>query len=280
MPPLPLRLIAALPLPLLHFAGTLLGLLLWLVPNRQRQISADNLQRCFPDLTPAARRRLLRRSLIESGKGVTELPLLLFAPPQRVLPLLREVEHEQLLIDALAQQQGVIACTPHLGCWELAGLYLSHRFGITTLYRPPRLRRFEALLRTARERCGATLVPTNQRGVRALYQTLNRGGLVGVLPDQDPRAAGICVPLFGVPANTMTLLPRLIQRSGAAVVFGYAERLSWGRGYRLHILAPPAAIADGDPAIAARALNQGVERCINATPTQYLWSYQRFKGCR
>jgi KDO2-lipid IV(A) lauroyltransferase len=44
---------------------------------------------------------------------------------------------------------------------------------------------------------------------------------------------GEWVPFFGRPAYTMTLIGRLQESTGAAIVFCWAERLTQGRGFRL-----------------------------------------------
>jgi KDO2-lipid IV(A) lauroyltransferase len=75
----------------------------------------------------------------------------------------------------------------------------------------------------------------------------------------------------------MTLLPRLAHKSGAAMLYCFAERLSWGRGFRLHFLPAPAAIAGDDVTAAATALNEGVEECVRIAPAQYQWAYKRFR---
>ena len=80
-----LRLLARLPLPLLHGMGNLLGWLSWLVPNPNKTVTQRNLELCFPDLMPAARRTLARRTLTETGKALLETPLLWLAPGERVL---------------------------------------------------------------------------------------------------------------------------------------------------------------------------------------------------
>lgn len=276
--PWPARLLARLPLRLLHLLGALGGLLVWWLPNRHRRVTLRNVALCFPELSAAERRRLARRSLVETGKTLAEMPRVWFGAREAVLGLIREVQGEELLERALASG-GVVAVTPHLGNWELAGLYLSARFGgITSLYRPPRREGLAPLLRHARERFGAQLVPTDASGVRSLYRTLREGRLAGLLPDQEPRSGGAFAPFFGRPALTMTLLPRLLHKSGAAVVFGFAERLPQGRGFRIRYFAAPAGLAAADPAAAAAALNRGVEQCVRARPEQYMWSYKRFKS--
>ena len=105
------------------------------------------------------------------------------------------------------------------------------------------------------------------------------GGVVGILPDQEPKQGeGEFAPFFGRPALTMVLLSRLAQRTGATVLFAFAERLPKGEGYVLHFLPAPEGIADPDLPTAVAAMNRGVENCIRLAPTQYQWHYKRFSA--
>jgi KDO2-lipid IV(A) lauroyltransferase len=149
---------------------------------------------------------------------------------------------------------------------------------MTSLYRPPRQAYLGKLIRQGRERAGASLVPTDAGGVRALYKALGRGELIAILPDQDPdRAAGVFAPFFGVQANTMTLLSRLASKSDATVLMAYAERLANGEGYHLHFENTEDALADTDTLLATTQLNHAVEQCALQHPAQYQWAYKRFK---
>jgi KDO2-lipid IV(A) lauroyltransferase len=272
-----LRFCAHLPLPLLHGLGVLLGWLAWLTPNRLRRVAATNIAVCFPDWDPAARARLLRRNLAETGKAVMELGPLWFRAGSRVLKLVREVEGEEAWLRSLQQGRGGIGITPHLGAWEIAGLYISSRRPATILYRPSKVD-IDAVLVAGRERLGARMVATDSRGVRRLFQALRAGELVCVLPDQDPgREAGIFAPFFGQAANTMVLLSRLAMKNNSPVSLGYAERLSWGRGYRITIEPLPPVVGEGPLEVSVAAVNAAVEKAVRRCPEQYLWSYKRFK---
>jgi len=273
-----LRLCALLPLPALHALGAGAGWLLSLFPNEARRITRVNIARCLPELGAADQRRLVRRSLVETGKTAAETGPLWLWSRDRILHLVQGVSGEDLLEEALAAGRGVILAAPHLGAWELMGLYSSLRHPITSLYRPPRMGGLDALMKGARERLGATLVPADAAGVRALLKALRRGELLGILPDQEPRYGnGVFSPFFGLPAYTMTLLARLAQQSGAPIFIAYAERLAAGHGYRLHFqpLAPMATEATVEEITAA--VNAGVEACVRRLPQQYQWSYKRFK---
>lgn len=273
-----LRACAALPLPFAHAVGTAIGWGLILIPNELRRISRINIPLCLPELKPAQQKRLIRTSLIESGKTMTEAGALWLWPDARLLALVKNTRGEEHLRTALTTGKGAILAVPHLGAWEMIGLYCSAHYPMTSLYRPPRLVEMDDVVRHGRERFGAKLVPADAGGVRALYQALHRGELVGMLPDQEPGAGnGIFAPLFGVRANTMVLLSRLAIKTGAAVIFGFAERLPRGQGYRLHFIPAPPAINEEPLEQSVAVMNMMAERLVRQKPEQYQWGYRRFR---
>ncbi|MCP5419427.1 MAG: lysophospholipid acyltransferase family protein [Gammaproteobacteria bacterium] len=268
---------ARLPLPMVHALGALFGWLLCWLPNAPRRIAQANLRRCFPRWSEAQRRHLLRRNLQETGKTMLELGPLWLWRGERVLQLIQSVSGEDAWQAALARGRGGIAMTPHLGAWEVAGLYVASRYPITILYRPGRLG-IDDLIRTGRERMGGCAVATDAAGVRALYRALQAGEVLGILPDQDPgREAGIFAPFFGQPANTMVLLSRLAMKYRCPVFILVAERLPRGRGFRLRFEALPAVVGEGPLEASVASVNAAVEQAVRRIPEQYLWAYKRFK---
>lgn len=273
-----IRLSSRLPLRLSQALGGMLGWLLFWIPNPLRREARDNLARCLHELPPAQRRRLLRRSLAETGKAALEAGRLWSLSPEQARTLLVAVDGAEAVDAARAAGRGVIIAAPHLGSWEMAGQFGSLRWGIWNLYRPPRISALEPLLQAGRTRLGGRLVRADTAGVKTLFRVLHSGGVIGILPDQDPGPEhGVRAPFFGIPATTMRLLPRLAHRTGAALFIAWCERLPRGRGYHLHIRPLSAAVADRDPVVAATALNRAVEACVRARPEQYQWSYRRFR---
>lgn len=273
-----LRLAAVLPLPLAHGAGALLGRLAGWLPGRARRVTARNLELCLPELSARERRCLLRRSLVETGKTLAEIPRIWCGDLDAALGSVNAVTGEEPVRAAMAAGRGVIIAGPHLGAWEILGHYLARRYPVTFLFRPARQAWLNRLMCQGRERSGGKLVPTDSHGVRTLFKRLAQGEMIGILPDQDPGyKSGVFVPFFGVPAITMTLLSKLAARSGALVVVTYAERLPGNRGYRVHFEPVDDAIYDPDPTVSAMALNRAVEQAVRRLPEQYQWSYKRFR---
>jgi len=275
---LAIHILALLPFRISYALGTVLGYLVYLIPNSLHKPTRTNIELCFPDLNQQQRARLIKQSFIELGRVAVETGALLLWSKRRTLDLVKKVSGEELIQQAFKNGKGIIIAAPHLGAWEMIGLYCSSKNPMTSLYRPLRMEKLNPFVRKARQRMGATLVPTDASGVRALYKAVAQNQMIGILPDQDPGdEGGVFAPFFGVPANTMTLLPRLMQKTGAPAIISYAERLPRGQGFHVHFLPAPIDSHCDDLQQAAAALNLGVEKCVRQSPAQYQWSYKRFK---
>lgn len=272
-----LRLAGILSLRQAQRLGAALGAVFMMIPNSLKTTAARNISLCFRESSDIEREALLRAHLVEFGKTVCEVPLIWKITPEVLKKVVTETSGAQDLTQALNAGHGVVIAAPHLGAWELVGLFCSQLAPMTSLYRPPQLAALDEPIRRARERFGARLVPTDKRGVRALLDALNRGEMIGILPDQDPgRDNGVFAPFFGLQANSMTLLTRLVARKQTAVFVTFAERLPNAKGYRLHFRrlesGQYASIEQG-----VAALNEAIVAAIRLAPAQYLWTYKRFK---
>ena len=271
------RLVGRLPLRALHGIGATVGWLIWVMHASPRRRAQVTLSLAITQIG-AETRQLLRASLVESGKALLEVAKIWNGNPAAALGLVRDVRGAELFDAALREGRGLIVAAPHLGCWELLNFWLCSRTPIAIAYRPPRMPALEPLLLKARGALAPEQVPAEgASGVRKLFKRLSSGGVLGILPDQQPKQGdGEFAPFFGTQALTMVLLSRLARRTGASVLFAFAERLPRGAGYRIHILPSPPGIADAELPTAVAALNRGVEQCVRLAPAQYQWSYKRY----
>lgn len=271
------KLLARLPLPVLHSIGIALGWLVYLAPGRHSARMRNNVFEsglCTPGRDC---RRLLRRAIGESGKAIVELIPVWLRPFDQVVKLVRGTSGWQHIDQARAAGKGIILIGPHVGCFEIINLYYASLHPFTAMYKPPRKPVLAALMLAGRQRGQATLVPTDLSGVRAQLAALKRREAIGILPDQVASGGdGVWAPFFGRPAYTPTLVASLQRKTDAAAFFIAAERLSWGRGYHLHVFPLDAPLPEDKTAAAVR-INQGVEDVVRRFPAQYLWSYNRHK---
>ena len=271
-----LRAASTLPLRFWQALGATLGRLFWRVPTRKRAIVQVNLACVRPQLDKVTREKLSRESLIETGKSLLEV-FGVWTRIERVLGAVREVRGQGLFDAALDSGKGLILCAPHLGSWEVANYWVGARTPFATFYTQPRYPQLELLLRALREGGASIQFPIDDSGVRRVFRHLGNGGVVSIMPDHVPRSGGIVAPFFGVPALTMTLLPRLLRRTQANVLMLFVERLPRSAGFIIHFREPPAALRDPDLPTACAALNAAVEQCVQLAFAQYQWNYKRFK---
>jgi Kdo2-lipid IVA lauroyltransferase/acyltransferase len=267
-----------LPLRINHTLGGLIGWLLWLLPTREKNTTCINLAKCFPEKSQEWRNDIARKSLIETGKTLTESPVLWYASKERIRSLVTGISEMQTVDRAIDLGRGAILVSPHIGSWEMTGLYSASLYPMTSLYQKPKIKELDQLLKQARQTTGSTLVPTTPGGLKQLNRALANRECIGILPDQEPKGAGgVFAPFFGIQAYTMTLLTRLASAQKTPIIFSFAERLPKGKGYNFHIVVPDEEIYDPDPELAATALNAAVEKIIRIRPEQYMWNYKRFK---
>ena len=129
-----LHLFALLSLKTVHRISTGVARIIMRYPSlRINKITHTNINLCFPQ-----NQALITESLIETCKTFGEMGALWLWKKDKVLELVRAVSGDSYLQAAVQRGKGVILLTPHLGAWELIGLYTATRYTLTVLYRPPK----------------------------------------------------------------------------------------------------------------------------------------------
>ncbi len=269
------RLIGLLPLSWLRWAGAALGRLNYALDSRETRVTRRNLELIGLAGTPAARERCTRELMRSTGQTLLETLAVWTRPRHRVLALVREVHGEALYAEARARGKGVLLAVPHYGNWELVIECLAARGPFSLVYRVPDSASADRFLQLARGGDNVRLVPAEATAMRPLLRALQNGETVGITPDHQPKeGGGEFAPFYGRPALTLSLIAKLAQRTGAPVLFAYAERC--GDGFSLHFEAEEPALHDADLSVALAAMNRRVQAIADRDFRQYQWTYKRF----
>lgn len=272
-----LQLISFLPLGLARLFGRILGRLMVRFSVQSYRVAKINIAQCFPKLDEQEVAELAAARMAHFGQALFETPGLWRRSSDWLQTKILSVEGEHLLRNALENDRGTILLVPHQGNWEVVGLWVAKFTQMTSLFQPPKMPKLGDWIKSARQRTGAHLVPTNVRGVAALVKALQRGETTAILPDQQPPAnSGEFAPLFDIQALTMTLPYNLLKRSSSQIIFACALREQGG--WRLHFFDARQDIYSPDLRSSLSAMNEDIEAIANLATDQYQWEYKRFRA--
>ncbi len=273
-----LWLIVQLPYPALLWTGRALGALMYRVAGDRRRIARRNLELCFPEMTAAERKHLLKENFASTGIAFFEMAMSWWWSRKR-LASLAHIEGLEHLQQAQREGRGVILMALHFTTLEIGAALLGQKHTIDGMYREHKNPLFDYIQRQGRERHNLDSLAIEREDVRGMLKLLRSGRAIWYAPDQDYGAKqSIFVPLFGIQAATVTATSKFARLGKALVVPFTQERLADGSGYRLVIHAP----LEGFPGETEEAdclrINQWIESVLREHPEQYLWAHRRFKS--
>jgi KDO2-lipid IV(A) lauroyltransferase len=276
-----LPLLRALPHRFALSVGAALGTLAWFLAPRQRRLALEHLAIAFPEMNAAWRRSVGRRSFANLGRSALETALAqkLQMHLARVVQL--APEDEALLRAAHAEGKGVIVVSCHVGNWELFARRIA-AVGLpsATVAKEAQDPRLTALLEETRAGAGVRVFWRGQGfAARDMLRFVRRGGLLGILIDQDTRVAGHFVPFFGRPAFTPRAAGDLAARLEAPMVFGCVHRV--GPGLHRIVLHRIDVGRSGDREHDSLALTvaatKAIEEEVRARPDEWVWMHHRWR---
>lgn len=274
-----LQFLSRLPLPILRGIALFFAWLINSMPHSgMRWVVRVNLLLTMPTLSEDERLALERASVRSQCLTAVESIKCWGMPPSYSINQIKEVHGLAQLQQALADPKGMIAVVPHLGTWEMMNAWLNQFGAPVIMYKPADQAQLNQFMLDARQRLNATLVPTDERGVRAIFKALKQGGFTILLPDHVPETSGgEMAEFFGVECLTSTLVSKLAQKTGCTVVGLSCLRRDDLAGFDVYCDLFDPQVADKDLPLAVNTLNRNMQQMIERAPQQYLWSYRRFK---
>jgi KDO2-lipid IV(A) lauroyltransferase len=218
---------------------------------------------------------LARRHFHVLARSILERGILWWSSRQRIERLIRIEGREHI-----ERERGrpLIVLAPHFVGLDAAWSRLTCTYDMATIYSNQKSALFNRVMRKGRMRFGAQRMFSRQDGVRAAAAALRDAMPLYYLPDMDygPRDA-LFVPFFGVPAATITALPRLARLSGARVLPCVAKMLPGGAGYEVRCYPAWDNYPSDDVVADTRRMNAFIEDRAREMPEQYYWTHKRFK---
>jgi KDO2-lipid IV(A) lauroyltransferase len=238
-------------------------------------VARRNLEIIAPELSASEREQQVGAILRATGRNALETLRIWTGSRAANLRLVKHVHGVEVFDTARATAGGVIIAAPHFGNWDLLIEYLASRAPFALVYRVPEKRAGDLFLRWARGGENVRLVPAETNAMRPLWKALKDGGVVGITPDQQPKfGGGEFAAFFARSALTLSLIPKLAERSGAPVIFAWAAPVAGG--FDIHFEPALPGIADPDLSKATATMNRQVEAIAMRDLTQYQWTYKRY----
>jgi KDO2-lipid IV(A) lauroyltransferase len=268
-------LIHFLPLSVIAALGNLLGTLAYPLAAERRRVGDINLKLCFPDMDEKTRKKLLRAHFRMFMRGLFERSIVWWASAERINSLIRVegVEHFEAV-----KGKPMILLTPHFVGMDTGGQWIAQRVDTVCMYSNQKNMYLTRLLREKRCRFGNQRLFSRQEGLRAIIKGMKENLPFIYPPDQDQGVKdGAFIPFFGVPAATMTSVPRIAKMTDAKVVPSITRVLPGGQGYVLTFYPAWDNFPSGDDVADARRMNEFIEQRVLEMPEQYFWLHKRFK---
>jgi KDO2-lipid IV(A) lauroyltransferase len=247
----------------------------------RREVVEANLRLAYPRADDAWLRDTTRAVYEHLGREAAAILRLSKLDPQAVIDRTDVAEDWPKLEAALGEGRGVILVTGHYGNWEIAAAAVAARgVPIAAIVRRQGNRLVDARLDGLRRRLGVETIYQSEAPSR-VPRVLRKGGVVGIVGDQDARRAGIFVPFFGRPASTHRG-PALFALKLRAPVFAcVARRLPGGAARYVvagqQIVTERTGELETDVKVLTTALVARLEAEIREAPEQYFWFHRRWK---
>ena len=278
-----LRLLEAVPLPVLAAVAEAAMLLVWAADRRHRRIARINLRIAFPEMDGAEASRIVRGCYRRIGTAAAEFVHLPGMDAAYVREHVRFEGEEHVRKSMVERKVPTLIMTAHFGNWELQSHAYARLFGpMAFIVRPLRDPALDRIVTERRELAGNIAV-RKEDSAREVMRLLRRGILVGILIDQNvDRHKGVPVPLFSRTAYTTFGIARLALAMKGAIHPGFIYRDPARKFHHVLRFGPPVAIDYDAPreeevVRVTRRCNEELERAIRAEPAQWLWFQKRWR---
>ncbi len=242
------------------------------------QVVRKNIQMCYPEKNDQQIDQLVKAYATQSACLIHEFATAWLGDKKAVQSKITSVINQQLVDEILASKQPLIVAVPHIGNWEFVWHWLQLNYPAIGMYKPANFKQVDELVLKSRLRFGGKGFAADRRGMMGLLKSLRQGGVMMILPDQQPQeGAGIFSPFFGQTAYTMTLLHKLVAKAEARLLFARCIRKPSDKSFELTLESPTFEIHQTTVENFNQGMNQQIANIINHCPEQYLWSYKRFK---
>lgn len=261
--------------------GRGLGRLGFYLDKKHREIVVNNLKTAFGQEKSPDEINVIAKKVFENlGMNLMEFFRLPWFKEQDLNGYV-ECEEFENFKKAYDKGRGVIFLTGHFGNWELMAIfYALESYPVDIVIRDLDSPIVDEFVRWVRTKAGNRIVAKG-RSMRELIRILSKGGIVGILLDQNVTwSEGVFVYFFNKLACTNKGTALLAAASGAVVIPTFILR--GGRKHRV-IIGEEITIKNTGNRAADQLANTAlftkiIEDFVRQYPEQWFWLHQRWKS--
>ena len=268
------RALVLLPRWLQLILSSFIGLLFYLIPIKRNKYSKINIDLCFPNKTPEARKDIFKRNVISSGQVFFDTGIAWFWNNKRIK---RNISYEinglSKLLKDQASDKGILLFFKHSLHLELDSRILGMHAEIYGVEREHNSKYFQSIQRKGRLKSMLDVV--DRKNTIRFIKWLNDGKTVLYAPDQDyGMKKSNEIKFFNHPAATVSAPFKIIQKTNCKTYF----LNSYFKKHKLFIDIEELTFGDTEEIGFSKNLNSYIEAKIKLNPHEYLWQHRRFKS--
>ena len=268
------RALVLLPRWLQLILSSFIGLLFYLIPIKRNKYSKINIDLCFPNKTPEARKNIFKRNVISSGQVFFDTGIAWFWNNKRIK---RNISYEinglSKLLKDQASNKGILLFFKHSLHLELDSRILGMHAEIYGVEREHNSKYFQSIQRKGRLKSMLDVV--DRKNTIRFIKWLKDGKTVLYAPDQDyGMKKSNEIKFFNHPAATVSAPFKIIQKTNCKTYF----LNSYFKKHKLFIDIEELTFGDTEEIGFSKNLNSYIEAKIKLNPHEYLWQHRRFKS--
>lgn len=236
-----------------------------------------NVEICMSSLSQDQKNQIVRAAIRNELQSYMEFFSIWGSSNSQNIARIRQVHGAEYFHQAITAQKGVVLLAPHFGTWEIMNAWFAQYTSMTIMYKPIKNPEADHFVRLARSREQATLVPTDETGVKQIFKALKKGGTTVILPDHTPKHGIEMIQYFGLPLASSNLSSKLIQKTKAAAFLVFAIR-NETEDFDMFIEPIDSAIYEVSATEGTLIIHKAIEGLIARYPEHGHWSYKRFKA--
>lgn len=259
------------------FARALAVVINTLKITKTSQNMSLNIDICLPYLNQTQKNAIVRSAVRNELQSYMEFFSIWGSSNEKNIGRIKQVFGEKYFHQAMDENKGIILLAPHFGTWEIMNAWFAQYTQMTIMYKPIKNPEADQFVRQARSREQATLVPTDESGIRQIFKALKMGGTTVILPDHTPKHTSELIDYFGLPLASSNLSAKLIQKTKAKALLVYAIR-NETEDFNIHIEPVDDAVYHGTATEGTLVIHRAIEGLIQRYPEHAHWSYKRFRA--